>query len=148
MKRKDFTKIYTPPSGPPQGAGPSRDIYETMGRENIFRMCEDFYGELEKSSIRPMFSPDMTAASRRLAAFLVGLLGGPPLFHELYGPPQMRARHIPFEIDESARRIWLDCFYRTLEKADEKYTFPREHLSGFIQFLDEFSAWMVNKKDA
>jgi hemoglobin len=148
MKRKDFNQVFTPASGPPQGDGPSKEIYAAMGRENIFRMCEDFYWALEQSPIRPMFSSDMPAASRRLAAFLVGLFGGPPLFHQLYGPPQMRARHLPFEIDENARRVWLDCFYKVLDQAPEAYSFPAEHIPGFRQFLDEFSAWMVNRKDA
>ncbi len=138
--------FYVPPGGPPQGAGPSKAIFGVMGRENIFRMCADFYGELERSEIRWMFSDDMPAASKRIAAFLVGLLGGPPLYHELYGPPQMRARHMPFPIDESARRVWLACFKRTLEGAEDKYAFPSEHLPDFIRFLEEFSAWMVNRK--
>jgi len=138
--------FYVPPGGPPQGAGPSKEIYAAMGRDNIFRMCGDFYAALEQSEIRWMFSEDMPAASRKIAAFLVGLLGGPPLYHELYGPPQMRARHMPFAIDEQARRVWLACFNKTLDNAETKYDFPAEHLPGFVRFLEDFSAWMVNRK--
>lgn len=140
------SSFYVPPGGPPQGAGPSREIYAAMGRENIFRMCADFYSKLEASEIRWMFSDDMPAASKRIAAFLVGLFGGPPLYHELYGPPQMRARHMPFPIDESARQVWLRCFKETLADAPAKYDFPAEHLPGFMHFLEDFSAWMVNRK--
>lgn len=140
--------IFTPPSGPPQDIAPSRAIYAAMGPENIFRMCRDFYAELEKSSIRPMFTEDMPLASTRLAAFFVGLFGGPPLYRELYGPPQMRARHLPFAIDDAARRVWLDCFYTTLQGAETRYAFPAEHLPGFIRYLDEFSVWMVNRASA
>lgn len=146
MQPQRDPSFYVPPGGPPQGAGPSKEIFAGMGRENIFRMCRDFYAELEQSEIRWMFSEDMPAASKKIAAFLVGLLGGPPLYHELYGPPQMRARHMPFAIDESARQVWLACFKKTLERAENKYDFPPEHVPGFIQFLEEFSAWMVNRK--
>src|SRR3954453_12697240 len=105
--------IYTPPGGPPQGSGPDPAIYGMMGEANIFKMMSDFYVELAKSSIRHLFPPDMEEASRRSAAFFVTVLGGPPLYFEKYGPPRMRARHIPFEIDEEARQVWLACFEKT-----------------------------------
>ena len=108
-------------------------------------MLSDFYQELEKSEIRSLFPPDMEEASQKSALFFVTLLGGPPLYAQTYGPPRMRARHLPFEIDEAARKVWLDCFDRVLKNADSKYHFPPEHLEGFKKFLSDFSAWMVNK---
>jgi hemoglobin len=117
-----------------------------MGEENIFKMMSDFYRELEKSPIRHLFPPDMQEASQKSAKFFVQLLGGPPLYVIDYGPPRMRARHLPFEIDEAARQVWLSCFDKTLEKAEAKYQFPFQHLEGFKNFLRDFSAWMVNKK--
>ena len=136
---------YVPPGGPPHGPGPSKEIYARMGEDNLFRMCRDFYEEIGRSSLRPMFSDDLPRASTNLAAFLVGLCGGPPLYRQLRGEPMMRARHLPFAIDEAARRTWLDCFYRILENAEQNYRFPAEHLPGFKQFLEDFSAWMVNR---
>lgn len=138
--------VYVPPSGPPRGPGPSREIYSRMGEANIFRMCEDFYRLLEKTPIRPMFAADMAAESRKLASFLVQISGGPPLYNQNFGQPMMRARHLPFEIDEAARQTWLGCFKKTLEGAAVNYNFPVEHLPGFIAWLEEFSAWMVNTK--
>jgi hemoglobin len=137
-------QIYVPPGGPPQGPGPSREIYGLMGEENIFRMMEEFYRELEASSIRHLFPDDMVEASKKSACFFVGLLGGPPLYHQRYGQPMMRARHLRFPIDEQARQVWLACFERVLAHAGERYAFPPQHLEGFRRFLHEFSAWMVN----
>ena len=136
---------YVPPGGPPRH-GPSRDVYAAMGSENIHRMLEDLYVELERSDLRPMFPEDMKAASRKSAAFFIGLLGGPPLYQQLYGEPMMRRRHLHLRIDEAARQGWLTCFEKVLEHAPERYAFPEEHLPGFRAFLDEFSAWMVNTK--
>jgi hemoglobin len=138
--------IYTPPGGPPQGPGPSREIYRLMGEENIFRMMSDFYKELAQSTIRGLFPPDMEEASKKSAMFFIGLLGGPPLYLEKFGSPRMRARHIPFQIDEQARQVWLACFDKVLEHADVKYQFPPQHLEGFKEFLKSFSGWMVNKE--
>ena len=137
--------IYTPPGGPPQGPGPNPEIYRIMGEANIFRMLADLYKELEKSEVRHLFPEDMEEASKKSAAFFVTVLGGPPLYFEKFGPPRMRARHLPFEIDEAARQVWLRCFDNVLEGAETKYNFPSQHLQGFKDFLKNFSAWMVNK---
>ncbi len=138
-------EIYVPPGGPPRVNPPSREIYELMGEANIYLMIADFYGELEQSPIRHMFPEDMEQASTKSAAFFIGMFGGPPIYHMKYGNPMMRARHMPFPIDEAARQVWLHCFDRTLARSVEKYDFPEEYLAGFRDFLVAFSSWMVNK---
>jgi hemoglobin len=139
-------EIHIPVGGMPRTAQPSPEIYAQMGEANIFLMLADFYRELEKSSLRPMFPADMAASSEKSAAFFVGLLGGPPLYHTRYGNPMMRARHMPFAIDEAARQEWLACFNRVLDRATEHYNFPEAHLPVFREFLVGFSGWMVNTK--
>lgn len=139
--------IYTPPSGPPQGPLPSREIYAAMGEANIFSMARDFYAELEKSPIRDKFPEDMEEASKKQAMFLVSACGGPPLYQQAFGPPRMRARHLPFVISSADREVWLGCFYKILNQAPQKYAFPQEHLETFKQYLEGFSAWMVNSQD-
>lgn len=139
-------QFYVPLGGPPQGINPNPAIYAAMGEENIFKMLEDFYVELSHSSIKALFPENVKEASHRSAAFFVSILGGPPLYHQKYGPPMMRKRHLPFVIDESARQVWLQCFKKTLQEADKKYRFPLEHLDSFWNFLEQFSAWMVNTK--
>ncbi len=94
----------------------------------------------------PSRGEDLPEASKKIAAFLVGLLGGPPQYRQLYGNPAMRARHLPFVINDRTRQVWLDCFKKVLADAPQKYNFPEEHLPGFIEFLDGFSEWMVNRK--
>lgn len=139
-------QFYVPPGGPPQGITPNPEIFAIMGQERIFKMLEDFYLELEKSSIRHLFPQDMVEASKKSAAFFVFILGGPPLYHQQFGPPMMRKRHMPFAIDENARQVWLSCFRVVLQDADKKYGFPMQHMEGFWHFLEQFSGWMVNTK--
>jgi hemoglobin len=138
---------YVPSVNPAEIAGPSRDIYARMGRENLYRMMEDFYRELGGSAIRSMFPGDLVASSRKSAAFFVQLLGGPQEYTEQHGPPRMRARHLPFRITPQAREVWLACFERILVRAVDDFAFPTEHLEGFRQFLQKFSEWMVNEAD-
>ena len=140
-------QFFVPPTGPPTAQDlPSRQIYGLMGEENIFKMLEDFYMELEKSEIRRLFPKNMQKASRRNALFFVQILGGPPLYSQARGEPKMRERHLPFKIDEKARLIWISCFHKILESS-EKYNLPKEHLKGFKAFLERFSLWMVNQKE-
>jgi hemoglobin len=135
---------FVPPIDPRLIPSPSREIYAAMGEDNIYRMLGDFYAALEKSAVRRLFPADMALASRRSAAFYVGLLGGPAQYAERYGNPMMRARHLAFPIDRAARDEWLACFERVLTDATTKYDFPAEHLPGFIAFLRGFSIWMMN----
>ena len=135
---------YVPSDGPPRER-PHPDIYVAMGEANIFRMLADFYARLERSPLRPMFPEDMQEAAKKSAAFFVFLLGGPPLYQERYGAPMMRRRHLPFAIDEAARQEWLNCFVDVLDGAETKYGFPAEHKNSFKSFLEQFSAWMVNR---
>lgn len=125
---------------------PSHEIYAHMGEANIYLMIADFYEALAQSSISHLFTADRQTAVDKSASFFVGLLGGPPLYHTRYGNPAMRARHMPFAIDEAARQVWLACFNRVLDNASSAYDFPAEHLPTFRAFLEGFSAWMVNTK--
>lgn len=134
--------IYVPPAGPPNVRPPQ--VYDAMGEAGIFAMLADFYRELEASSIRSLFPRNMQRASEKSAAFFVGILGGPPLYQQRYGNPAMRARHMPFIIDEAGKQEWMACFDRVLAHAPERYSFPPEAIPQFRDFLDGFAGWMVN----
>lgn len=140
--------IYTPPGGPPQNNSIDRGTFAAMGEANIRAMIEDFYGRLARSEIAELFPPacsvELEAAADRSASFFVFLLGGPPLYQQRYGPPMMRARHLPFRIDERARRVWLACFAESLDHAERELGMTRPQREGFESFLIAFSAWMVN----
>jgi hemoglobin len=141
-------EAYVPPGGPPRVERPSDAIYAAMGEEAIVAMMEAFYAELAQSpTLRRMFpqTPEaLVRAAHRSAAFFIGIMGGPPLYQQMYGNPAMRARHMPFPIDEAARREWLRCFNVVLAIAPARFNFPPEHMPGFQAFLDGFSGWMVN----
>jgi hemoglobin len=138
--------FFVPSSGPPAPFPKDLGIYEAMGEENIEKMLEDFYLELGVSKIAYLFPKDLVKASRKSAAFFVFLLGGPPLYHKRYGPPMMRKRHMAFAIDKEAKEEWMRCFKKIFENAEEKYLFPKQHKKAFLEFLDGFANWMINKQ--
>jgi hemoglobin len=136
--------IYVPQMRPGDIRPPSKAIYAQMGEENVRQMMRDFYQQLGSSPIMHMFPKDLETASQKSADFFIGLLGGPALYHQKHGNPMMRARHMPFAINVTARQVWLDCFEAVLVDAEEKYQFPADDLPGFLEFLHGFSMWMVN----
>jgi len=143
----DPSVIYTPPGGPPQGPPPPQGLYEILGEQTIYELLEEVYLRLEKSDISVIFpkgSLAMKAASRKSADFFIGLLGGPPYYHQRYGPPRLRARHLPFPIPDAARLVWLRCFKESLDQLEVK-GFSAELKNEFYAFLESFSTWMVNR---
>jgi hemoglobin len=141
-------EIYTPMVGPPQGPPPDPAIFKAMGVEGITYMLQKFYRQLGDSPIAHLFPTDpqgLDDAGAKSALFFVAVCGGPSLYAQAHGPPRMRARHLPFAIDESARRHWLACWPSVLDQAVTEHNFPAEHRPGFERFLTDFSAWMVNR---
>ncbi|MFT4543170.1 MAG: hemoglobin [Planctomycetota bacterium] len=136
--------IFIPPGGPPQGPRPPQAIFDQIGKKGVFDLTTSLYRELGESDIREMFPPNLDAASRKSGAFFIQLMGGPPLYSETYGPPRMRQRHIPFEIDQKARATWLACFDRALDEAIREDRFPESERAAFQAFLESFSTWMLN----
>lgn len=136
--------VWVPPEGPGAVAPPPRGIWEALGEDGVFELLADVYRRFESTPIRGLFPDDLLRASERSAAFFVQLLGGPPLFSERYGPPRMRMRHLPFEIDGQARLVWLRCFEGAVQDSAAAGVFPEQHVPGFVAFLRGFSAWMVN----
>tara|TARA_R110000868_G_scaffold241497_2_gene496296 strand:+ start:41449 stop:41928 length:480 start_codon:yes stop_codon:yes gene_type:complete len=142
--------IHTPPHGPPQTDRIPAAVYQAMGEPEINRMFHAFYHRLAKSSIADMFpksEKNLIKAAEKNASMFVFLFGGPHLFQQRHGPPMMRARHLPFIIDESGRQEWLRCFKETLDEAPEKYSMPAEHVDAVWKFVYDFSSWMVNAKE-
>ncbi len=93
-------------------------FYTLLGGENggtakIRALVEKFYDTMESdpiaASIRAMHPADLTRSREKLFMFLTGWTGGPQLYTEHYGHPFLRAKHLAFTIDESARDQWMYC---------------------------------------
>lgn len=102
-----------------------RTFFELLGGEengiaSIRQLVETFYDIMDSdpkaAGIRAMHQPDLTSAREKLFMFLAGWTGGPQLYIEHYGHPRLRARHLPFPIDESARDQWMYCIIKAMHQ--------------------------------
>ncbi|MDV6234398.1 bacitracin resistance protein BacA [Leptospira ellisii] len=132
--------FYVPPGGPPGPVPGLQTVFASVGEASLRKLVSDFYDLIPESPIAFMFPETLEESKVKSADFLIQVTGGPPLYSQNYGPPRMRARHLPFPIDEKARRVWLSCYRKALDVWDQGET-QKEILWSFLK---DFSAWMVN----
>ncbi|WP_165008658.1 group II truncated hemoglobin [Neisseria yangbaofengii] len=94
-------------------------MYQALGgAQGVRALTDRFYDlmELEPKyqALREMHGEDMALIRDKLYEFFSGWLGGPPLFEQKYGHPQLRARHMPFAVKSRVRDEWVACFAQAL----------------------------------
>jgi hemoglobin len=94
-------------------------LYDELGGETGVRSLVDrFYDEMDKNAaaapIRAMHATNLSSSRDKLFWFLSGWLGGPQLFVEKRGHPRLRARHLPFAIDQHASDQWMMCMRKAM----------------------------------
>jgi hemoglobin len=111
--------------------------YEEMGGEVGVRAVVDRFYDLmhalpEARHIRKMHATSLDASRDKLFWFLSGWLGGPQLFVEKRGHPRLRARHLPFAIDDRARDQWMLCMRQALSENTTLSSETREKLDAAL----------------
>ncbi|MBI1195486.1 MAG: globin [Gammaproteobacteria bacterium] len=112
---------------------PEKTPYVRLGGEAAVRKLVTRFYELmdtlpEARRIRAMHPDDLSGSTEKLFMFLSGWLGGPQLYQEAYGHPRLRARHLPFPVDEAARDAWMRCMTRAIEEMDIEDELLKQHL--------------------
>ncbi|MHA0034668.1 globin domain-containing protein [Deinococcus sp. PESE-13] len=92
-------------------------LYDRIGPDTLALLVHRFYAHVARNpDLAPIFPADLSETARKQLAFLTGFTGGPPLYHELYGHPRLRARHLPFPITPGRARAWLACMNAALRE--------------------------------
>jgi len=85
-------------------------LFERLGEENLRLLVNRFYDLVfEDERIAHLFKTDKGLIKEKQRLFLTQFLGGPALYSEKYGHPQLRARHLPHPIREDDAVAWLSC---------------------------------------
>ena len=114
-------------------------LYDVLGGETaIRRLVDRFYDLMDTDErargIRALHPPSLDGSRDKLYWFLVGWMGGPPMYMERFGHPRLRARHLPFTIGDAERDQWMMCMRQALD--DLQVTGPaRAQLEDSLQKL-------------
>jgi len=119
------------PAAPVPTANPH---FERIGGAAAIRMlCERFYRNMDElpqaRTLRALHPPDLSGARETLYEYLVGWMGGPPLYAAKKGPPRLRHKHLPFAIGDAERDAWMQCMTLALQSAVADAAL-REELQG------------------
>ena len=100
----------------PDPARAGASTHERLGgAEAIRRLVEAFYPRVARDpDLAPIFPVDIAPVMEKQRLFLTQLLGGPPVYSAHYGPPMLRARHLPHAVTPRRRDAWLRCMAAAL----------------------------------
>ncbi|WEK53260.1 MAG: globin [Candidatus Cohnella colombiensis] len=117
-------------------------LYQAMGgADTINKLVEAFYPKVYADpDLSPLFSDGVESIMYKQRLFLTQFTGGPSLYSEQYGPPQMRMRHLPFEITPRRAIAWLRC----MREAMDDIGFTGEARELLYERLTQVAGIMVN----
>ncbi|MFC4638517.1 globin [Deinococcus hohokamensis] len=99
----------------PLSLHPGGSLYDRIGPPALEALVTRFYTYVAADPLlSPIFPDDLSETADKQLAFLTGFLGGPPLYHQRFGHPRLRARHLPFPITPERAQAWLSCMARAL----------------------------------
>ena len=114
------------------------------GEEKVKALVDRFYDLMDLDpgyeALRAAHGNTLENARQRLFWFLCGWLGGPQHYTERFGPPRLRARHLPFKIGIRERDQWLGCMDQAMGEVGVDEKLRTRLRDSFFQTAD----WMRN----
>jgi hemoglobin len=108
-------------------------LYEKLGGENLAILVDQFYEFVfTDPQISHLFKTSKEEIKEKQRLFLTQFLGGPALYTERFGHPQLRARHMPHPIGEEDANAWLSCMARALSMLAIDETLKDELFQRFV----------------
>lgn len=120
-------------------------LYSLIGEEQGTRkLANAFYDEMESNihlqELLAIHPQPLDKIREKFFEFLSGWLGGPSLFEQKYGHPQLRARHMPFKVTAKQRDLWMLCMNNAMDK-----TIADKQVKQLLrQAFSQLAAHMVN----
>ena len=92
--------------------------YQALGETGIRSLTHTFYDIMdtlpEAAEVRAMHAKDLGPMKEKLAEYLIGWMGGPPLYEDKYGTVCMTEPHEHYAIGPRERDQWLLCMEKAL----------------------------------
>ena len=118
--------------------------YEAVGGDaRVRELVDAFYDIIEEESpvLRAMLPKNTSTSRQKLYEYMSGWLGGPPLYTDKRGHPQLRMRHFPFAIGADEAEEWMRCMRSAMDRVDIDPT-VREFLDSKLSPL---AVHMINR---
>jgi hemoglobin len=126
-----------PAAGAVLGTPPNPHFEQIGGAAAIARLTELFYRHMdslpEAKTIRALHPPDLSRSQQTLFKYLVGWMGGPPLYAAEHGHPRLRHKHLSFAIGDAERDAWMKCMQLALDEVVVDEAFRREIAAAFCK---------------
>lgn len=104
----------------PESAAPATPYVRIGGESGVRTLVRRFYALMDQLpeawDVRRMHAEELASSEEKLFLFLSGWLGGPDLYVQRFGPPFLRARHLPFSIGIRERDQWMLCMRTALNE--------------------------------
>ena len=93
--------------------------YEILGGEGVRQLADAFYEAMDRlpqaEAIRAMHAENLDEIKKKLATYLTGWMGGPPVYLAINGTVCLTDPHAPYRIGPKERDQWLLCMDAALE---------------------------------
>jgi hemoglobin len=97
-----------------------RTPYQILGADGIRQLASIFYDIMdtlpEAAPLRAMHANELQPMKVKLAEYLTGWMGGPPLYAKKYDTVCMTTPHAHYHIGPAERDQWLLCMDKALEQ--------------------------------
>jgi hemoglobin len=118
-------------------------LFERVGEENLRLLVDRFYDLIfTNDQIAHLFKTDKALIKEKQRLFLTQFLGGPALYSQQYGHPQLRARHLPHPIGQDDAQAWLSCMLAAINSLQIDEAIKDELFKRFVPT----AMFMVNKE--
>ena len=121
--------------------------YEILGDQGIKDLVKAFYEIMdtdpEAAEIRAMHAEDLSPVRSKLVSYLVGWMGGPPVYLAVTGTVCLTDPHAAYHIGPRQRDQWLMCMDKALarigasEELKEMLRVPMQHVADTVRNQDE-----------
>jgi hemoglobin len=119
-------------------------LFERLGEQRIATLVDRFYDLVfDHPQIGHLFKTDKELIKEKQRLFLTQFLGGPGLYTQRYGHPQLRARHMPHLIGQEDAVAWLSCMAKAIGTLDADEAIKDELFKRFVPT----AMFMVNEEE-
>ncbi|MEG0820991.1 MAG: group II truncated hemoglobin [Burkholderiaceae bacterium] len=96
-------------------------LFDEVGGESTLRRLVDAYlvaleSRPEVGTLRALYPQSLSHYAERMTEYLIGWLGGPPVYLQKHGMPMLRERHVNLPIGSGERDMWMACMREAIER--------------------------------